>query len=99
MTSTDKLCAELQERRKMGLKKYGVSLDKAGLTSLELLQHAKEEALDLAEYLQALIDLERKPASAALIWPTEAERKRLEPIAQNGNDGDHYDESNRINRY
>ncbi len=56
-TSTERLCQELHERRAMGLKKYGTSLDGAGLSSLELLQHAKEEALDLAEYLQTLIDM------------------------------------------
>ena len=59
MTSTDKLCNELRERRAMGLKKYGVSLDNAGLTSVQLLQHAKEEALDFAEYLQTLIDMSK----------------------------------------
>ena len=57
-TSTERLCQELHERRAMGLKKYGTSLDGAGLSRAELLQHAKEEALDLAEYLQTLIDME-----------------------------------------
>ena len=96
MTSTDKLCNELQERRKMGLKKYGVSLDKSGLTSLELLQHAKEEALDLAEYLQACIDLETSSVSAGLVWPTE---ERIDVIGTNGNDGEHYDKYSRIGKY
>lgn len=57
MTTTEKLCIELQERRKMGLNKYGTTLADAGLTHKQLLQHAKEEALDLAEYLQAQIDM------------------------------------------
>ena len=58
MTTTDKLCAELHERRKMGLSKYGTTLADAGLSRKQLLQHAKEEALDFAEYLQTLIDME-----------------------------------------
>lgn len=58
MTTTDKLCAELQQRREMGLRKYGTTLADAGLSRKQLLQHAKEEALDFAEYLQALIDME-----------------------------------------
>lgn len=56
-TTTDKLCAELQQRRNMGKAKYGTTLDDAGLSHRELLQHAKEEALDLAEYLQTQIDM------------------------------------------
>ena len=54
----DRLIAELKQRRGMGLKKYGVLLKDAPLSRRQLLQHAKEEALDLAEYLQTLIDME-----------------------------------------
>ena len=54
----DRLITEIKERRNMGLKKYGVLLKDAPLSRKELLQHAKEEALDLAEYLQTLIDME-----------------------------------------
>ena len=56
MTTTDKLCAELKARREMGLNKYGVSIDDNQLELKQWLQHAKEEALDLAEYLQRMID-------------------------------------------
>jgi hypothetical protein len=52
------LCAELQNRAAVGLKKYGVSLADAPLSRLAMLQHAKEEALDLAAYLQRLIEME-----------------------------------------
>jgi len=58
MTTTDKLAAELFARRRMGLNKYGTALADAGLSHRDLLQHAKEEALDFAEYLQTLIDME-----------------------------------------
>ena len=54
----DRLIAEIKQRRNMGLKKYGVLLKDAPLSRKDLLQHAKEEALDLAEYLQTLIDME-----------------------------------------
>jgi hypothetical protein len=57
-TIPDRLIDELKERREMGLKKYGVLLKDAPLTRKQLLQHAKEEALDMAEYLQTLIDME-----------------------------------------
>ena len=43
----------LLKRSQLGLVKYGVSLDEANLSRVEHLQHALEEALDLANYLQA----------------------------------------------
>ena len=66
----------------MGLSKYGVSIDDNQLSRAQWLQHAKEEALDMAEYLQRLIDEEIKQD-----WPDE---ERIEAIGQNGGDGLHY---------
>lgn len=45
----------LLERSRVGVAKYGVTLDAAGLSRDELVRHALEEALDLANYLQALL--------------------------------------------
>ena len=45
----------LLERSKVGISKYGTTLFNSGLGRRELLQHALEEALDLANYLQAEI--------------------------------------------
>lgn len=56
---TDSLCKEISLRAEHGLRKYGVTAaDRTDLTRKQWLQHAKEEALDLAVYLQKLIDLE-----------------------------------------
>jgi hypothetical protein len=52
---TQRLVSELQQRDKKGQAKYGTTLDRTDLTRLEWLQHAKEEALDLACYLERLI--------------------------------------------
>jgi hypothetical protein len=52
------LCAELQMRADVGLRKYGVAVADASLSRRQWLQHAKEEALDLAVYLQRLIEME-----------------------------------------
>lgn len=57
---TTTLCAELSARAAAGLRKYGVALVDAPLSRRDVLQHAKEEALDLAAYLQWLIDAEDK---------------------------------------
>ena len=53
-----KVAAEVVARSEVGRLKYGHTLDRAGLSRLQLLQHAKEEAMDLACYLQTLIEME-----------------------------------------
>lgn len=45
----------LHERSQLGIKKYGTTLAGNQLSHREWLQHALEEALDLANYLQAEI--------------------------------------------
>lgn len=45
----------LLDRSNIGIRKYGVTLAESSLGRRELLQHALEEALDLANYLQAEI--------------------------------------------
>lgn len=49
----------LAEREVVGLGKYGVTLGDAGLSRSALLQHGLEEALDLANYLQTALMLEK----------------------------------------
>jgi hypothetical protein len=53
---TEALCAELRARAALGVRKYGTTLADAPLTPRQVLKHAQEEALDLAAYLQRLID-------------------------------------------
>ena len=50
---------DLRHRSDVGLRKYGVTVAEAGLTHNHWLQHAYEEALDLAIYLKAA--MEQKP--------------------------------------
>ena len=59
-TITPALQAELQARAAVGMTKYGVTVTDSPLSRLEWLQHAKEEALDLAVYLQRLIEDEKR---------------------------------------
>ncbi len=49
---------KMLERSQRGLSKYGISLERTDLTRLDWLRHAQEEAMDLANYLQVLIDEE-----------------------------------------
>ena len=45
------------KRALMGKNKYGQTLDRTDLSVLDYLQHAKEEAMDLALYLEKIIQL------------------------------------------
>ena len=52
---------KLRIRSEFGLKKYGVTTERDDLTNRQWLVHAQEEAMDLAVYLQRLIeDLDEK---------------------------------------
>jgi hypothetical protein len=46
---------DLRAREKMGIEKYGVSVDKAKLDAIQWMQHAYEESLDHAIYMKKLI--------------------------------------------
>lgn len=50
------MIADIQSRADLGYKKYGVTLSGAGLSRLEWLQHAYEEALDMAGYLRMAME-------------------------------------------
>lgn len=56
--------ALLHQRSQVGIAKYGVTLDGARLSERELIVHALQEALDLANYLQE--QLQRVDREAAM---------------------------------
>jgi hypothetical protein len=51
----DQAIKDLQAREVRGLKEYGTTMDRTDLSQDEWLQHAYEEALDLALYLKKLL--------------------------------------------
>jgi hypothetical protein len=53
------VAADVLARAEVGLRKYGVSLARPDLSRAQWLQHAYEEALDLAAYLRTLIEMEK----------------------------------------
>jgi len=55
----DEVCKRIQQRAEVGKGKYGVTMETAPLSQLEWLIHAQEEAMDLAVYLQKLIEAEQ----------------------------------------
>jgi hypothetical protein len=59
----DSVCADIQTRADLGAKKYGVTMERTDLSETQWLQHAYEEALDLAVYLKKII-LEKQNANS-----------------------------------
>jgi hypothetical protein len=59
----DAVCAKIQQRAEVGLKKYGVTLEREDLTELDWLIHAQEEAMDLVNYLEVLIQKKKVVAN------------------------------------
>lgn len=55
-----KVISKILERSNKGLDKYGTSMERNDLSTLEWLIHAQEEAMDMAVYLEKLIDEEKK---------------------------------------
>ena len=51
----DAVCEMIQRRAKFGLEKYGVTLERTDLNEIDWLIHAQEEAMDLANYLETII--------------------------------------------
>jgi hypothetical protein len=51
----DQTIKDLKAREVRGLKEYGTTMDRTDLSQDEWLQHAYEEALDLALYLKKLL--------------------------------------------
>lgn len=56
----EQVCFKILKRSEVGEKKYGTTMERNDLTKLDWLKHAQEEAMDLAVYLQKLIELEEK---------------------------------------
>lgn len=50
-----RVCTKITQRAALGKKKYGTTMDRDDLTRLDWLKHAQEEAMDLAVYLEKLI--------------------------------------------
>lgn len=51
------VCNKILERAEVGKSKYGVTMEREDLSRLEWLVHAQEEAMDLAIYLQKIIEV------------------------------------------
>ncbi len=55
----EQVCFKILKRSDVGKEKYGTTMEREDLSKLDWLKHAQEEAMDLAVYLQKLIELEK----------------------------------------
>lgn len=55
----DAVASKLKTRALAGFNKYGVTMERTDLSRLDWLIHAQEEAMDLAVYLERLIQEEK----------------------------------------
>lgn len=55
----EEVCFKILKRSEIGKKKYGTTMERKDLSELDWLKHAQEEAMDLAVYLEKLIQIKQ----------------------------------------
>lgn len=91
MTVEGRVIMEIMERAKAGKSKYGTTMERDDLSIHEWLQHAKEEAMDLAIYLTKLQrEIQTEKEEDIINYDESDSEERMANIGRNGNDGDHY---------
>ena len=53
----NKVCIKILDRAEVGEKKYGTTMDRTDLSTADWIKHAQEEAMDLAVYLEKILEL------------------------------------------
>jgi len=61
MEIEQRVIAKIEKRRDVGRKKYGVTMERTDVDFQTWLQHAQDEALDFAIYLEKMIRMNEKP--------------------------------------
>tara|TARA_R110002020_G_scaffold123246_3_gene279502 strand:- start:623 stop:847 length:225 start_codon:yes stop_codon:yes gene_type:complete len=51
----DNVCDKIQQRADVGKRKYGVTMERGDLSTIEWLVHLQEELMDAAVYVERLI--------------------------------------------
>jgi len=55
----DNVCSKIQERKALGLEKYGTTMERTDLSIDEWLTHAQEESMDFSIYLEKIIAIRK----------------------------------------
>jgi hypothetical protein len=53
-TIVESVINQFRERSEVGINKYGVTLDRTDLSTLDWINHAQQEAMDFVLYLEKL---------------------------------------------
>jgi hypothetical protein len=53
-TILESVIKQFRERSEVGIKKYGTTLDRTDLSTLDWINHAQQEAMDFVLYLEKL---------------------------------------------
>ena len=81
----DSVVKQFKDRSKIGIDKYGTTMDRKDLSTLEWMIHFREELQDGLLYLERIIqDTQNKG------WYDEKLEDRINIVGQNGNTGEHY---------
>jgi len=78
---------QFKQRSNVGINKYGTTLDRDDLSTLEWLKHLQEELMDATLYIEKL----KSKLNFDISNYNDELEKRMNIIAQNGNTGIHYD--------
>jgi len=84
----ESMVQRFKERSNVGINKYGVTLDRTDLSTLQWMIHFREELMDGLLYLERIIQDVKKPTEG---WYDESLEDRINIIGQNGNEGTHYE--------
>lgn len=86
-TIVESVINQFKQRSDVGIKKYGTTMDRKDLSTLEWMVHFKEELMDGLLYLERVIQDTKKQDTPLY---DDSLEDRMNIIGQNGNDGTHY---------
>ena len=78
----DKVCEKIKGRAEVGKAKYGVTMERTDLTTLEWLTHLQEELMDAAVYVERLMG-DIQLANDAMLNAREVLMKHYEWMSMN----------------
>jgi len=70
----NKVCIKILDRAEIGEKKYDTTMERTDLSEIEWLIHAQEEAMDLAIYLEKLIQIKTNERTNKRVVENQGEK-------------------------
>jgi len=66
----DKVCEKMQKRSEVGESKYGVTMERTDLSTIEWLTHLQEELMDASVYVEKLLERVKHLSEIETEWLT-----------------------------